>query len=140
MLLIIGLIVAISLLSKVKDLLTDSKTILDEEILANTTTNEYNKTEVFAPNYNSTVEENIIEDPYIGMEENIFNNNYIYENYLSDNSTYEGYTDYLNSLLGGDFDGIIKKGVTIFQVYAFYGEPDRYYEENNLIYLYYQDS
>ena len=74
------------------------------------------------------------------MEENIFNNNYIYENYLSENSTYEGYTDYLNSLLGGDFDGIIKKGVTIFQVYAFYGEPDRYYEENNLIYLYYQDS
>lgn len=140
LLLIIGLIVAISLLSKVKDLLTDSKTTLDEEILANTTTNEYNKTEVFAPNYNSTVEENIIEDPYIRMEENIFNNNYIYENYLSENSTYEGYTDYLNSLLGGDFDGIIKKGVTIFQVYAFYGEPDRYYEENNLIYLYYQDS
>lgn len=135
LLLIIGVIVSISLLSKVKDLLTDSPEAIDENISANATSNEYNQTIVFTPNYNSTIDENIVEDPYLEMEENIFNNNYIY-----DNSIYGEYANYLNSFLGTDFDGVIKKGVTIFQVYAFYGEPDKYFEKNDLLYLYYQDS
>ena len=138
--LIIGLIVAITLLSKVRNLLTDSKNTIDEEILSNTASNEYNQTVVFAPNYNSTVEENIVEDPFIGMEENIFNNNYIYDNSVFNNSTYEEYGNYISSILGADFNGIIKEGVSIFQVYAFYGEPDKYFEKDNLLYLYYQDS
>ena len=52
----------------------------------------------------------------------------------------EEYGNYISSILGTDFNGIIKEGVSIFQVYAFYGEPDKYFEKDNLLYLYYQDS
>lgn len=140
LLLILGIIAAINSLSKVRVLLSDSQNTINEEILTNTSSNEYNQTTVFAPNYNSTVEENIIEDPFYGMEENIFNNNYIYNNYTNDATAYAEYENYIYSLLDTNFNGVIKKGVSIFQVYAFYGEPDKYLEKDDMLYLYYQDS
>lgn len=82
---------------------------------------------MFQPNYNSTYNDDnsYYEVPY--NNENL-------------NDIYAEYANYLSAYLSTDFNGVIKNGISILQVSAFYGDADKYVEKNNLIYAYYQNS
>lgn len=133
LLLIVGLITTIFLLSKVRYLLTDSFNTVEQELgtSSSQSTPSQNNNTTFQPNYNSTVDGNYIYNPYINTDP--------YAN-QDLNKIYEEYANYLSTYLSADFDGIIKNGISILQVSAFYGEPDKYVENDEFVYAYYQDS
>lgn len=118
LLLIIGLIVAISLLSKVNNLLSNP-VYLDN---LNSNTNNIDNY-----NYNITYPYDYNYGDYGGYGQNL-------------NELYSEYSNYLSNYLYDEFDGVIKNGVSMYQVAAFYGEPEKYEEYNGYIYAYYQTS
>ena len=115
LLLIIGLIAAISLLSKVNELLS-SPVSPENSFYGTDTTVPYNNT--YTPVYSGE-----------------------YDAYGQDlNELYSEYTNYISNYLNDDFSGIVTKGTSVYQITAFYGEPERYEENNGFVYAYYQTS
>lgn len=124
LIIIIVFSIILALLSKVKELMSDSSKTFNEL--------------VDAPSQNYT-----IQSPYntYPTETNsmygTYGNDITYENYLQD--FYGEYENYFSALTA-EFDGVVKKGISVYQVIAFYGDPIKYVENNTTMTLYYNDS